>query len=417
MTPEELAALSYSSPFYELLQGALKQAGYKGDIREFLMDETWQTVMPVAKWKQYYSTSQENTSGTVRQYFGTNTVPVMASYTSENAEGHLIANEGFTVVQSDMPTATLAMRYDNDSFKKGQELLKAQGILTDVNESIFNSFVVNTSNLIMGFDSLRSFTGLQVESTGKYISTSDNNPGGIEGLAFDFTKNVPKFEENKHLAGHFGIEDTNYTRKGTNHDWTQSTSNPIGDLMDMVHAYKYIKHGQIANAVFRMSSAQANIFYNNPSVKRKVALKLNGYLVDPANLDAIDVSEADVNAYLVKMQLPPIEVEDLISAVDYVNPVTKKLEKKYLQGFADGVVLLRPRGMVGHYDWQKVGNIAATVVNPLFYTNGGLVGVQQITRTSAGEIWFNGKSKGIPVPDNINMFLYCDVATSQEETT
>ena len=90
MTPQELAALSYSSPFYQLLQGALQQAGFSGDVSTFLMDEFWQTVMPVAKWRQFYSVGNENTSGTVRQYFGTNRVPVMATYTSENAEGHLI---------------------------------------------------------------------------------------------------------------------------------------------------------------------------------------------------------------------------------------------------------------------------------------------------------------------------------------
>lgn len=417
MTKEELAALSYSSPFYQLLQGALQQAGFNGDVSSFLLDEFWQTVMPVAKWKSFYSLGKENTAGTVRQYFGTNRVPVMATYTAENAEGHLIANKGFTVTQSQMPTASLSYKYDNDSFKKGQELLEAQGNLTGVNNDIFSSFVENTTDLIAGFDSLRSFTGLQVESTGKYIATQQNNPGGVTGLMFDYTKNVPHFEQNKHVAGDFAIEDTNYTRRGTNYAWTNSNSRPIGDLMDMVHAYKYLKHGNPKNAVFRMSQSTANTFYNNPSVKRKVALKLNGYLVDPDNLDAIDVSEADVNAYLAKMELPPIQVEDLLSAVSVINPVSKMQEEELIGGFADGVVLLRPNGLVGHYEWQKVGNIAATAVNPLYYADGNLIGIQQLTNTSAGEIWFNGKSKGVPVPDNINMFLYCDVATSQEEPT
>ena len=201
------------------------------------------------------------------------------------------------------------------------------------------------------------------------------------------------------------------------HDWSNASSNPIGDLMDMVHAYKYIKHGNPKDAVFRMSQSTANTFYNNPDVKRKVALKLNGYLVDPENLSAIDVSEADINKYLTMMELPSVEVEDLLSAIEVVNPVTKEMEEELIGGFADGVVLLRPKGYVGHYDWQRLGNIAATPINPLLYAQNGLIGIQQLTNTSAGEIWFNGKSKGVPVPDNINMFLYCDVATSQEQTT
>lgn len=417
MTPEELAALSYSSPFYQLLQGALQQAGFSGDISTFLMDETWQTVFPTAKWKQYYSVGSENTSGIVKQYIGTNRVPVMATYTSENAEGHLISNKGFTVSQSSMPTASLSYRYDNDSFKKGQELLEAQGLLTGVNSQIFASFVENTSTLVEGFDSLHSYTGLQVESTGKYEATALNNPGGVTGLMFDYTKDIPRFSENKHLAGAFAIEDTHYTRKGTAHDWTNPNAKPIGDLMDMAHSYKYIKKGNLATAVFRMSQSTANLFYNHPDTKRRVALKLFGYNTVPDNLSAVDLSEEDVNRYLTTMGLPSIEVEDLISAIQVLNPETKMLEEEYLSGFADGVVLLRPSGMVGHYEWQKIGNIAATAINPLFYTAGGLIGIQQLTNTSAGEIRFNGKSKGVPVVDNINMFLYCDVATNQEETT
>ena len=40
----QLAGLSYSSPFYQLLQGALGQAGF-GTVQSFLLDEFWQQTM------------------------------------------------------------------------------------------------------------------------------------------------------------------------------------------------------------------------------------------------------------------------------------------------------------------------------------------------------------------------------------
>ena len=410
----QIASLSYSSPFYALLQGALQSAGFKGDIQSFLLDDFWQTVMPVAKWKQFYSLGNENTTGEVRQYFGTNRVPVMASYTSENAEGHLIANKGFSVTQKEMPTASLSYKYDNDSFRKGQELMDALAVdMSGAYANIFQSFVEDTSSLIQGFDSLRSYTGLQVESTGKYIADATNNPGGIQGIMFDFTEHAPNFTQNEKLTGHFAEEDTAYTIQGKTYPWSNANSSPIGDLMDMAHAYKYIKHGDLRSAVFRMSDTTANIFYNNANVKREVRLNMQGADADPTNLDAIRVSEADVNAYLTKLGLPTIEVEDLRSAVQVLNPETKLLEEQLLCGFADDVVLLRPKGVFGHYDWQRVSNLAATNINPLFYAENSLIGIQQLTNTAGGEIRFNGKSKGIPVPDNINMFLYLDIATEQ----
>ena len=148
----QLAGLSYSSPFYQLLQGALGQAGF-GTVQSFLLDEFWQQTMPVTKWQELYPAGEENERGLIRQFFGTNEVPVMATYTAENAEGHLIANEGFSVIQHGMPTAKLSYRYDNDSFEKGQELMAANANMTGINAKIFNSFLKSTQDLINGIHS------------------------------------------------------------------------------------------------------------------------------------------------------------------------------------------------------------------------------------------------------------------------
>ena len=133
----------------------------------------------------------------------------MASYTAASAEGQLIANEGFELNQSSMPTAKLAMRFNEKSFKDGEHLLNNNGIPEYL--KIFNSFLKDSTDLITGIHSLRSFTGLQVESTLKFVGNETNNAGGIQGLIIDFSKNVPNIEENTQLAGNFGKGLDGYT--------------------------------------------------------------------------------------------------------------------------------------------------------------------------------------------------------------
>ena len=91
--------------------------------------------------------------------------------------------------------------------------------------------------------------------------------------------------------------------------------------------------------------------------------------------------------------------------------------KKTIKGFEDGKVLLRPSGACGYFSWQKPNNMFATSVNPMFITDGGKMGIQQMINTLGKEMFFNAESKGVPVPNNIDLWLRCDISTSQEHTT
>ena len=51
----------------------------------------------------------------------------MATYTSENAEGHLISNKGFNVVQNNMPVASLSYKYEMIHSRKVKNFLKHKG--------------------------------------------------------------------------------------------------------------------------------------------------------------------------------------------------------------------------------------------------------------------------------------------------
>jgi len=413
---KNLLGITYDSMFYQLLDGALKTANFK-DAAAFFRDEFAEEMFPDALWKQMYPADDEsNDDGIVTQFYGVNTVPVMASYTAASAEGQLIANEGFELNQSSMPTAKLAMRFNEKSFKDGEHLLNNNGIPEYL--KIFNSFLKDSTDLITGIHSLRSFTGLQVESTLKFVGNETNNAGGIQGLIIDFSKNVPNIEENTQLAGNFGKGLDGYTPLGKNHDWTKDDAYPLGDLQDMAYVYENVKHQNLENAIFRMSQHDAHLLYNHPTTKTEVALKISGYAVDPDNIAKVHVSSADVNKYLTEiLQIPAISVEKGYGAVQALDTTTGKMVKKTLQGFESGKVLLRPSGPCGHYSWQKPNDMFATSVNPMFITDGEKIGVQQMINTLGKEMFFNAESKGVTVPNNVDLWLYCDIATSQEEPT
>ena len=407
---------TYDSMFYQLLDGALKAGNFK-DAAAFFRDQFAETMFPDALWSQMYPAADDsNDAGTVTQFYGVNTVPVMASYTAANAEGQLIANEGFELTQSSMPTAKLSLRFNEKSFKDGEHLLENSGVPEYM--KIFSSFLKDNTNLVAGMHMLRSYTGLQVESTGKFVGNALNNAGGIQGLVIDYTKDVPNIADNTQLAGNFGKGNSGYTPLGKNHDWTSPDAYPLGDLQDMAWVYENVKHQDLSMAVFRLSQHDAHLLYNHPTTKAEVALKISGYVVAPDNLSKIRVTAGDVNKYLTEiLEIPAISVEKGFGAVQSLDSNTGKMVKTTIKGFEEGKVLLRPAGACGYFSWQKPNNMFATSVNPMFITDGGKIGIQQMINTLGKEMFFNAESKGVPVPNNIDLWLRCDIATSQDETT
>lgn len=419
----QLLGNSYDSTFYSLLNGALLLNGYSPDapalenIKMFFRDEFTDAMYDTAKWMQMYPADTDSTStGLITQVFGKNRVPVMASYTAANAEGQLIANEGVTITQESMPTSKLALRFNQQSFEDGEMAMERfRG--TPEYERIFSTFFNDTSDLIAGIHSLRTFTGLQIESTGKFVADSMNNAGGLQDLVIDFTKNAPDFDKNVQLAGNFGKLVNGWTPRGKNHDWTNPNANPIGDLQDMAMVYKMIKHQDLATAVFRLSQSDAFLLYNHPSTKLALLTRRYSTVTDQALLGYYPTN-AEVNQYITQiLQLPPISEESGYGAVQALDPKTQKMTKTTLPGFKSGRVLLRPAGACGHYSWKSPTNMFSTSVNPMFISDGGKIGIQQMINTLGKEMFFNAESRGITVPDNIDLWLYCDIATSQEQTT
>lgn len=386
--------------WYKFLNEGLRFGGFDS-VKAFFRDQFSENIYPDAKWKELFRVAEENCTGEYTQVIGTNRVPIMANYVARDAEGHLIHNRGFKVDTKSMPTMKLALNFNEKAFLEAQYLALRGG--TPEYERVFNSFMVDTSDLISGIHTLRSYTGLQVESTGKYITTKENNAGGLIGLEFDFIANAPA--TNRRKCGGFG-------KQGKKYAWSDDNANPIGDLRDMWEYYRRTLH--IPNtAVFRMNDATFNLLANHKTTQMQVAVwKTNG-TINTENLQNYVVTLEDVNEYLSsRLRLPKISVEDWFGVVQGIDAKTQKIVDTPLVGFADNTVLLRPEGYVGELQWQAPTTIFSTQDNPMYLSDGGKIGIQQETMSARKAMQFTAEFTGMAVPENIDRFLYLDTSTA-----
>lgn len=394
-----IPALANSSDFYKLVSGALLASDRAyGDITTFFRKE-FNNYFTGAQWKSTFGIAPENMSGDYTQVIGKTNIPVMASYVAYDGEAPLISNEGFALTTKAMPRMKLAYNFNEKSAREGAYLLNNSGLPNYA--PIFESFKKDSASLIAGIHTQLSFTSLQIESTGKYISTASNNGGGIRGLQFDFQ--VPT--TNKQAAGGFGTY-------GTKNAWSSASAYPIGDLLDMV---KYADDNFLldtSRAVIRMNKATWNTFRNHASTKAAVAIQITMGALDPANLTKYAVTDDQIRSYTTSLGLPTIEVVSWNGIHQWLNPTTQKIEKNALVAFADNTVVLRPAGQVGEVQWQAPTTLFSTQANPLYITDNGMIGVQQEVFSARKAMQFTAEFTGIPVPYDVTTLLYLDVASA-----
>lgn len=380
-----------SSEFYNMMNGAVLAArGYK-NLGEFYRDEFLHSF-DGAQWKEIFTMdTEENRDGKFTQYIGSRRVPIMAAYTTREGKAPLITNEGFELQTKDIPLMKLAYSFNEKSVEEGA-FLEANGGKARLG-SIFDSFRVDNSDLIMGIHAQRSYTSFQIESTGKYLSTLQNNSGGLNGLLIDFS--VPK--ENKRKCGGYGT-------KGKKKAWTDPLASPIGDLIDM---YRYAGDNGIDVDVYRMNQATHDTLIDHPDTKKRIAAWKTGYLATDSALEGVIVDELDLDNYLARAaKIPAISIVKWKGASQYLDPDTQTIKHLPLVAFADNTVLLRKSGTMGSIQWKKQTNLFATSVNPIFYTDNDSIAIQQMIYSDANAMMFTAKSSNIPVPGDVSKLLY-----------
>lgn len=387
-----------SANFYDLVNFALLQKGYNS-IADFIReapnywydDEVWRELFPMAPY--------ENESRTFLQKIGETYTPVMATYLAEDAETPLITNEGFEMKTNEIPRMGQGYLFNSKSYDDARKLNRV-GVEAVVN-SAYDAFSLDVMKLIRGIHTQRSFTALQIESKGSYVTTRQNNNGGIEGFKIDMSP----LAANKKNAGGFG-------KKGVKAAWSDDSANPIGDLQDM---FEYGWRNRIVSpdpsrSVIRMNDATWEILKGHVSTKKAVALWKTGYLASLDVVINVNVTDEDLNGYLRSLKLPNVSVSKTYGFYERLNKETGKIEKVAMAAFADNTVVLRPAGAVGQMQWTRVTNLFSTPEVPMYYTDGGAIAIQEDKNGRAKGIKFSAETLCVPVPTAIERIMYLNIA-------
>ena len=383
----------YSTDFYKLLEPGILARGY-ASLEEWIAEQPnyW---FDEEAWKQIYTLAPfENPARTFEQKIGERSVPIMATYLSDEAEGPLLPTSGFEKKTGEIPRMGRGIAFDIDAYEKMQ-MLARQGV--NVQDAFYDQFVKDTMNLIQSIHSQRSFTGLQVESKGSYVTTKETSSGGIVGYEI----NLNPIAANRKKCGGFWLGDFKH---GTKNAWSSASASPIGDLEDM---YNYGWRMRIiprdpAASVFRMSGSEWEVLKAHADTKARVAMWKYG--PTSGSLAAYVVTDADLKGYLGELGLPAIEVVSYYGFGTLINPTTKKFETVETEAFDANTVVLRPAGIFGEFQWKRANNILATADSPIMYTEGGSMAICE-DRGKKG-LTFQIESICLPVPKAIQSVLY-----------
>ncbi len=383
----------YSTEFYQLLEPGLLARGY-ASLDDWIAEQPnyW---FDEEEWKSIYTLAPfENPARTFDQKIGERSVPIMATYLSDEAEGPLLPTAGFSKKTGEIPRMGRGVAFDIDAYEKMQ-MLARQGV--NVRDAFYDQFVKDVMNLIQSIHAQRSFTGLQVESKGSYVTTKETSSGGIVGYEI----NLNPIAENRKKCGGFWLGDFKH---GTKNAWSSASAKPIGDLEDM---YNYGWRMRIiprdpAASVFRMSGSEWEVLKAHADTKARVALWKYG--PTSGSLSAYVVSDADLKGYLNEIGLPAVEVVSYYGFGTLINPATKKFETVETEAFDANTVVLRPAGKFGEIQWKRANNILATADSPIMYTEGGSMAICE-DRGKKG-LTFQIESICLPVPKAIQTVLY-----------
>lgn len=383
----------YSTEFYQLLEGSLLARGY-ASLEDWIAEQPnyW---FDEEGWKSIYTLAPfENPARTFEQKIGERSVPIMATYLSDEAEGPLLPTAGVSRKTGEIPRMGRGVAFDIDAYEKMQ-MLARQGV--NVRDAYYDQFVKDTMNLIQSIHSQRTFTGYQVESKGSYVTTLATSNGGIVGYEI----NLNPVAENRKKCGGFWLGSFQH---GTKNAWSSANAKPLGDLEDMFNygwRMRIIPRDPAA-AVFRMSASGWEALKGHADTKAKVAFWKYGPTT--GSLADYVVTDADLRNYIADSGLPRIEVVSYYGFGTLLDPKTKKFQTVETEAFDANTVVLRPAGRFGEIQWKRANNILATADSPIMYTEGGSMAICE-DRGKKG-LTFQIESICLPVPTAIQTVLY-----------
>lgn len=187
----------------------------------------------------------------------------------------------------------------------------------------------------------------QMKSHRSLLLTEENNKGGIIGA--EFSSNVP--DENVVTEEWFTVDaEGNVT-------YVEDVD-PIMTLKKKIRAIKLDRYRGYTNVAVEINGKTLFTIAEHPAVLTKLGYSLRPELMVSPNNDknalkvGTDAYYSNQDGYMtdyIKRAIgaDQLIVNDTIVGVDKLNTETKKFEQKKLDVFDEGVILIRPAGIIG----------------------------------------------------------------------
>ena len=278
---------------------------------------------------------------TYEQLIASLNIATLPIYVDESSEALDKSFGKFEIGSNKIPTQK--QRYPVDAKMLRTQFLLAQkfGASTLNNETqntLLGLLYTSGDNLIKGNRNALTHQRMRINSTGKFVISSENNPRGIKGLEFDF-----------------GVKDTNKDTLLTTARWWTTTSHITANEGSTSDPLLYMK--TLVKAKKKLGFPQGHIemsidLFDDLLTHSKVLQRIGYTLYPQATADgaivyATNLTDDAKKAAMERFINCPIQTYDSIARVDSFDPTTKNLIQTSIENFVPTNIAFIPNGQLG----------------------------------------------------------------------
>lgn len=247
------------------------------------------------------------------------------------------------------------VRGENDYRKELIAAIKAEALgriangspYTSVKDYLVNSLFDTLKEIPDSHNASLSYQVGQMKSIGKVQLTNDNNAGGLSGV--EFSAQIPA--DNVVTENWYTVDTDNAVTYVT-------TADPVLTLKKKVRSLKLDRYQGYSDVTVELNAPTFYTIIEHPAVLTALGYYLRPELRNSASNDT-NAQKVGYNAYLSNgdefikeffkkaIGADKLIINTTIVGADKLNATTKKFETAKLEAFNDGVVLVRPSGIIG----------------------------------------------------------------------
>ena len=328
-------------------------------------------------------------------------IATLPTYVDIDSPAPYKVQDGATIGKNKIPRFKHGFAINEKIIREQMILVQRMGqaALTPATQKAMNSLLFDSVDMLLaGNRNALTYQRMQVVSTGQYSITTDNNPGGISGLTFDF--GIPT--KNKEVLTGNDLWWTTSTHTTANEG---TASDPIKFLKDKRKAMT--KSGFPAGH-FEISSNLWDDMLSHSKVRERA-----GYQLQPlAGTSALamqvgyNLDDTQMRAVIERLIGAPIMVRDTMAMVEKLDKTTKQVKKVSIPGFDECNISFVPNGQIGTIKAVEPLVVPDPAARLAWY-DGGRTIIKQTFNTDTNTQYISSECTALAVPSAANyMCIY-----------